>query len=270
MLFVRILLNKLFSLVIVLNELTMKFIKYPFYIFLRIWFYLMMGLPLIIFAPILIVLTFKQSWYPLFFKVARVWGSFILLASGFIPVRKSGVFNKSGESFMIIGNHTSMLDIMLMLHTVKNPFVFVGKKELTKIPVFGYFYRRTCILVDRGDSKSRRKVFEQAEARIKQGLSICIFPEGGVPEDETLILDQFKDGAFRLAIEHQLPILPLLFPDNKKRFSYSFLSGSMGKTRSYILPIITTNAIEIKNKLELRKKTYTIMYNKLSKLIESS
>ena len=245
----------------------MKFIKYPFYLFLRIWFYLMMGLPLIIFAPILIVLTFKQSWYPLFFKVARLWGSFVLLASGFLPIRKNGVFNQPGKSFMIIGNHTSMLDIMLMLHTVKNPFVFVGKKELTKIPVFGYFYKRTCILVDRGDSKSRREVFERAESKIKQGLSICIFPEGGVPEDETILLDRFKDGAFRLAIEHHLPILPLLFPDNKKRFSYTFFSGSFGKTRSYILPEISTANLKITDKAKLKSEVYELMLQNLKAVL---
>ena len=248
----------------------MKFIKYPFYIFLRIWFYLMMGWPLIIFAPILIILTLKQSWYPAFFKLARFWGILVLFTSGFIPFRKNGVFNKPGESFMIIANHTSMLDVMLMLHTIKNPFVFVGKKELSKIPVFGFFYKRTCILVDRNNSKSRREVFEQAEARIKQGLSICIFPEGGVPEDETVVLDSFKDGAFRLAIEHRLPVLPLLFPDNKKRFSYTFLSGSVGKTRSYILSIVTTNDLKLTDKATLKQKLYTIMHKNLLKLKEIS
>src|SRR5690606_40937551 len=65
-------------------------------------------------------------------------------------------------------------------------------------------------------------------SRLKQGLSICIFPEGGVP-DSSILLDDFKDGAFRLAIDHQIPIVPITFYDNKKRFSYKFLSGSPGK-----------------------------------------
>ena len=69
-------------------------------------------------------------------------------------------------------------------------------------------------------------VFEQCQDRIAQGLSICIFPEGGVPDDESIILDPFKDGAFRMAIEHQLPIAPLVLPDNKKRFSYTFFRNS--------------------------------------------
>ena len=115
---------------------------------------------------------------------------------------------------MFVANHTSMTDIMLMLAVNKKPFVFVGKVELAKIPLFGYFYKRTCILVDRANSKSRMAVFERAQKRLNSGLSICIFPEGGVPDDESIVLDEFKDGAFRIAIEHQLPIVPIVFFDN--------------------------------------------------------
>ena len=75
-----------------------------------------------------------------------------------------------------------MLDIMLMFSIIRyHPFVFVGKKELAKIPLFGYFYKRTSILVDRSNAISRKKVFSYAQDRIKQGLSICIFQKEGFP-----------------------------------------------------------------------------------------
>ena len=90
---------------------------------------------------------------------------------------------------MFVANHTSMLDIMLMFYSTKNPFVFVGKKELGKIPLFGYIYKRTCILVDRGNAKSRVEAFRRAEIRLNEGLSVCIFPEGGVPNDLNILLD---------------------------------------------------------------------------------
>ena len=115
------------------------------------------------------------------------------------------------KSYMIVANHTSMTDIMLMLAILDNPFVFVGKQELAKIPLFGFFYKRTCILVDRNNAQSKRAVFDSAQNRLNRGLSVCIFPEGGVPDDESIVLDTFKDGAFRLAIEHQIPIIPILF-----------------------------------------------------------
>ena len=244
----------------------MQIILKPIYLLWRIWFYLMLGLPLVIFFPLLFTLTLKEKWYPLFYKAARKWAAFVMYTCGFVPVLKNGFFDKKGESFMFVANHVSMVDILLMFYTVKNPLVFVGKKELTKIPVFGLFFKRTCILVDRNNPKSRRDVFDQAEHKINLGLSICIFPEGGVPEDESIILDDFKDGAFRLAINHHLPIIPLVFPDNKKRFSYTFFSGSIGKCRAYILPTVNVTGIVLKNKMELKSKVRTLILEKLQQL----
>lgn len=163
---------------------------------------------------------------------------------------------------MFVANHTSMTDIMLMLYVTKNPFVFVGKMELAKIPLFGFFYKRTCILVDRDNPKSRREVFASAQNKLNQGLSVCIFPEGGVP-DENVVLDEFKDGAFRLAIDHNIPIAPMTFHDNKKRFSYTFFSGSLGKMRVKIHEIIPTGILELEDKRMLRLQTREIILNEL-------
>ena len=158
-----------------------------------------------------------------------------------------------------------MTDIMLMLLAVKNhPFVFVGKKELVKIPIFGFIYKRVCILVDRENSKSRFAVFERAQNRIQQGLSICIFPEGGVP-DESVLLDEFKDGAFRIAIEHQLTIIPVTFYDNKKRFSYTFFSGSPGKMRAKVHAPISTIGKTMNDKNLLKQEVRDIILSELQK-----
>lgn len=167
------------------------------------------------------------------------------------------------KSYMFVANHTSMSDIMLMLYAVKNPFVFVGKKELGKIPLFGFFYKRTCILVDRNNAKSRKDVFDAAQERLKAGLSICIFPEGGVPEDEDVVLDSFKDGAFRLAIDHQIPIVPMTFHDNKKRFSYTFLSGSPGRMRVKSHKFVFTNEVSKENKRGVKDDVRSIILNEL-------
>ena len=165
---------------------------------------------------------------------------------------------------MFVANHTSMTDIMLMLVAVKNPFVFVGKKELAKIPLFGFFYKRTCILVDRSSAKSRQAVFLRAQRRLKQGLSICIFPEGGVPE-EYVMLDSFKDGAFRLAINHQIPVVPMTFIDNKKRFSYTFFSGGPGPMRAIIHNFISTEGLKTEDTKALNDKTRTLISDELLK-----
>lgn len=246
----------------------MKLLKSLFWILWRIWFYLMMGVPIILMLPFLLLSIAKENWYPYFFVMARIWAKFILFSCGFYYRIDAEQEIDPKKSYMFVANHTSMTDIMLMLAVVRNPFVFVGKKELAKIPLFGFFYKRTCILVDRSSSRSRMEVFNRAEKRLAQGLSICIFPEGGVPDDESVLLDEFKDGAFRLAIEHQIPILPMTFPDNKKRFSYTFFSGSPGLMRVFIHQPVPTTGKTAENKKdikEVKEVVRGIMYNQLSK-----
>ncbi len=222
-----------------------------------------MAIPILIMLPFLVISIWTEKGYPYFFKMARLWAKFILFGMGFYyKVEKSQELD-SNKSYMIVANHTSMADIMLMLAVIKNPFVFVGKKELSKIPLFGFFYKRTCILVDRSCSKSRMEVFNSAEKRIKRGLSVCIFPEGGVPNDEKIVLDTFKDGAFRLAIEHQIPILPITFGDNKKRFSYTFFSGSPGIMRVKIHSLVQTLGKKGVDRKEIKEEVYDIIHKQL-------
>jgi len=240
----------------------MKLLKYPFWILYRIWFYILVALPIIIMFPILVISILRESWYPFFFKLARFWAKFILFGMGFnYKIEREQIPEKS-KSYMFIANHTSMADIMLMLVSVKNPFVFVGKKELANIPLFGFFYKRTCILVDRSSERSRKAVFLRAQRRLQSGLSICIFPEGGVP-DHKIVLDEFKDGAFRLAINHQIPIVPITFADNKKRFSYVFFSGGPGKIRVKIHEFLTTKGLTTNETKALNLQAREIILNQL-------
>jgi 1-acyl-sn-glycerol-3-phosphate acyltransferase len=243
----------------------MKLFKYLFWLLYRIWFYLLVLLPIILLFPLILITILSEKSYPLFFKIARLWARVILIGMGFRYSIKGTENFEEGKSYMLVANHTSMTDIMLMLLAVKNhPFVFIGKKELVNIPIFGFIYKRVCILVDRENSKSRFAVFERAQKRIQQGLSICIFPEGGVP-DESILLDEFKDGAFRIAIEHQLTIVPITFYDNKKRFSFTFFSGSPGKMRAKIHPTIETIGKTMDDKLHLKQHVREIILSELQK-----
>lgn len=240
----------------------MKAFKYIFWTIYRIWFYVLVTIPIVVMLPILMISILKESWYPLFFKLARIWSWFILIGMGF-KVKIERYQNPDPKnSYMFVANHTSMADIMLMLATVKNPFVFVGKAELAKIPLFGFFYKRTCILVDRSDQKSRQGVFKRAQKRLNQGLSICIFPEGGVTDENTL-LDEFKDGAFRLAINHQIPVVPIVFADNKKRFPFTFFSGGPGRMRVKILNFISTEGFTNKECKTLNENVRQLILKQL-------
>lgn len=222
-----------------------------------------MAVPIIVMFPFLIASILTESGYPYFFRMARIWAKFILFGMGFYYKIERDTSLEPHKSYMLVANHTSMIDIMLMLVAIKKPFVFVGKKELVKIPLFGFFYKRTCILVDRNCSRSKHGVFERAQKRIDQGLSICIFPEGGVPDDESILLDSFKDGAFRLAIDHQLPIVPISFADNKKRYSYTFFSGSPGILRVRIHSLEETLGLPMTAKNSIKTQVWKTIHAQL-------
>jgi len=241
----------------------MNIFKYPFWILYRAWFYVLVIIPILVLLPLLLISITKEKWYPLFFRLARIWSKTILIGMGFNWKIDRFESLEEHKSYMFIANHTSMIDIMLMLVAVKNhPFVFVGKKELAKIPLFGYFYRKTCILVDRSSPKSRQAVFLRAQKRLQSGLSICIFPEGLVPEEE-VTLSTFKDGAFRLAINHNIDVVPITFYDNKKRFSYSFFSGGPGILRVGIHKFLKTKHLDNGDTRELNKTAYDTIFKSL-------
>jgi len=120
-------------------------------------------------------------------------------------------------------------------------------------------------MVDRTDSGSRTGVYRRAQRRLSQGLSICIFPEGGVPDDETVLLDEFKDGAFKMAIAHKIPIVPITFYDNKKRFSFSFFSGGPGQIRAKVHSFFETGILDETDKATLREEVRTAIHEELKR-----
>lgn len=242
----------------------LKFVKNSAFLLYRIWFYLLVALPMIIFFPFLLLTTLTEKTYDQFYWLARnVWAKFILFGMGMLPVIKWQQKLDRNKSYMLVANHTSMLDIMLMLYVSKNPFVFVGKAELAKIPLFGFFYKRVCILVDRSNAKSRAAVYKAVQARLSQGLSICIFPEGGVPEKE-VILDAFKDGAFRMAIRHNIPIVPMVFYDCKKRLPWEIFGGSPGKLRVQVFPFIGTEILGVEDTSTIKNQTRTLILKEIN------
>lgn len=239
----------------------MKVIRVFFSSLWRLWFYLWMVIVILILSPVLLFTIQSEKTYPAFFKVARIWAILTFYGIGMrYHIEEEHPLEK-GRSYMFIANHTSMLDVMMMLILVKdNPFVFVGKAELAKIPVFGYFYKRTCILVDRKDAASKKRVFDSAQERLSRGLSICIFPEGGVTDDRSIILDTFKDGAYRLAIDHQIPIVPLAFGRLRHYFPFVWGIGHPGIVPVRIYAPIETTGLTMADRKELKDSTFDLLY----------
>ena len=198
-----------------------------------------------------------------------LWSDLILFFMGMFPRRNKKLVTKPGFAYIFVANHISMIDVMLLVSTVKkNPLVFIGKKELEKIPIFGYVYKKTMILVDRSSNESKKQVFEQTKEKLMTGISIGIFPEGTVPELE-VELAPFKHGAFTMAIEHQVPIVPITFLDNKKRFPWSFggllggSKGSPGRLRVKIHDPIDTKGMIKEDRIKLSNDVRELMLQDL-------
>ncbi len=236
--------------------------KYIFWTLWRIWFYVLIFIVIVILSPLLIVSLSIEKLYPFFMKLARIWALVVFYGMGFRYDKKQWQKIDEKQSYIFVANHTSMMDIMLMLILIKNPFVFIGKKELGKLPIFGFFYKRACILVDRSSAQSRRESIQKAQEKLNKGLSICIFPEGGVPEPE-VVLDNFKDGAFRLAIDFQIPIVAMTFVGLKQGFSYNFFSGKPMKIDVYMHALFETKGMEMKDKNQLKEEVYQTILSKL-------
>ena len=240
----------------------MKLLKNIFRFCWRIWFYAWVFFTILFALPILIFVISFDSLYKTFFKIAIAWGKTILFVMGFKTVVESEEEILPDKSYLFIANHASLIDVMLMLSVMKNPAVFVGKKEVRKLPVFGYVARKTSILVDRDDPESRKEVYISAQEKLNQGLSIVIFPEGLVPE-ENVTLAPFKNGAFRLAIEHQIPIIPMTFYDVKKRFSWRFFGGWPGELRVKIHKFIQTKGLTMDDMETTKQQAFDTIYKEL-------
>nr|WP_262908778.1 lysophospholipid acyltransferase family protein [Chryseobacterium turcicum] len=165
------------------------------------------------------------------------------------------------KQYVIISNHTSIMDIMLPCILFPNhQLCYVGKKELMKIPIFGTIYKRICVMVDRSSARSRADVYRRCAEKMEEGNSIVIFPEGGVPDDTSIVLDEFKDGAFTLSSKHNSPIAVFTFVGLKEIFPFDNSKGHPGKVKVFFNGILepTDSPKNLKQSaFEMIKKTLT-------------
>ncbi len=241
----------------------MKIIKIPFLLIWRMWFYILMIGTVLLMAPFLLVLTAKESYYPAFWKLVRAWSYVLVYGMGFNIKKQIDQELDRNQSYIFCPNHASFMDPFVLIVLSKNPIVFVGKKELVKIPIFGFFYKRVVIMVDRSSPKSRKRVFEMAKKRLQGGTSIGIFPEGLVPSKD-VVLAPFKKGAFSLAIEYQIPVVPQTYYDGKRLFSWNFLKGGLGTFRVKQHKFIDTRGVKISDVEKIKENTFQAIYNELS------
>ena len=163
--------------------------------------------------PLLMVPVAFPSAFKLVGIINRWWAKLILIFS-FLPYRIDVRGKLDGDrQYIFCPNHFSYLDIPTMgLNPVNS--LFVGKNDMEKIPLFGFMYRRLHITVNRSKLKSRFESMVKTMQALDEGKSLVIYPEGGIISTTPPEMALFKDGAFRAAIEKQIPIVPVTIPHN--------------------------------------------------------
>ncbi|WP_419868845.1 lysophospholipid acyltransferase family protein [Chryseobacterium sp. CT-SW4] len=221
----------------------------------RFWLLILAFILTILFGIPVYILSFSKKHYKYAYKFIRLWcfGMFYGMGFRYELINLTDKKIDKQRQYVFVSNHTSLMDIMLpCILFPDHPLCFVGKKELVRIPIFGTIYKRICVMVDRKSARSRAEVYRRCAEKMEEGNSIVIFPEGGVPDDTSIILDDFKDGAFILSSKHHAPLAVYTFVGLKEMFPFDNSRGYPGKVKVYFNDIIEP----IPDQKEMKAMTY--------------
>jgi 1-acyl-sn-glycerol-3-phosphate acyltransferase len=213
---------------------------------------------LIFFLPSMLSHLFKdyKKGQDYFIAVSRLWISIWLPIVG-CPLKVKGKENFiEGESYIVLFNHNAFLDVPLSAPYIPAGNKTIAKDSFTKVPIFGWFYKRGAILVDRKNERSRVKSYEQMKKVLAANIHMCIYPEG-TRNRTAEPLKQFYDGAFKLAVDTQKDIIPTLILNTKKAMpihkTFYLLPTPL---QMHFLPAVSAKNISAK---DLKEKVFNIM-----------
>ena len=196
----------------------------------------------------------------LIYKACLLWDRAWITLVGMRYVELPALAPDPEKPYVFVANHISYLDIpMILLVVRRRAFRVLGKTEMRRIPIFGYIYSRAVVMVDRSSPDQRSKSARELIGVLRQGISVFIFPEGTFNETGRP-LKTFYDGAFRIAIETQTPIKPILFLDTYERMHYSSIfSLNPGRLRTVYLPEVSVEGLTMDNLQTLKERVFRMM-----------
>ncbi len=197
------------------------------------------------------------------YRVCGIWADLWLFSIG---IHHKNVYESphdKSRQFIFVANHLSYFDAPVIVKSLRQPVRVLGRSEMSRLPFFGFIYRNAIVTVDRSSPEHRARSVRILKSVVRKGISIFIFPEGTLNETRQP-LKEFFDGAFRIAIETQTPIKPILFLDSYNRLSYeSILSLSPGRSRSVFLNEISVKGLTPKDVNTLKQTVFSLMEKKL-------
>jgi 1-acyl-sn-glycerol-3-phosphate acyltransferase len=242
----------------------MRYLLFPFQLLWRLWFFTLAIITFLLFFPLFAVLLSSRKWFPAVFRLKRIWGHVILYGTGIIyTIKKETALDKS-TAYIFCPNHFSYLDIVLMYAVIPIYFHTMGKAELQKIPLFSRFFKRMNIPVNRKSNKDSHRAFLRAGSDLEKAISITLYPEGGI-QSTFPQMARFKNGPFRLAIEKQVPIVPVTFLDNWRLLPDSFkrTPGRPGRSRVILHKPIETKGMTDADLITLKQCVFDVIDKEL-------
>lgn len=214
-----------------------------------------LSLPLIVLP---IVLLGEKNGGPIAYFFLKSWGFLFGLFSGirFKTANRRDV--PRSQAFVYVCNHNSYLDSPAFVLAIPGQFRPLGKVEMKKIPIFGWIYPYVVIMVDRNSLESKRRSMRILKQKLSEGISIFIFPEGKMNQsDETLL--PFHDGAFRIAIETQTPLLPMVILNSRRLMPRQQFQPRPGTITTRFLSPIATTGLKLADLPQLKQKVAALM-----------
>jgi 1-acyl-sn-glycerol-3-phosphate acyltransferase len=241
---------------IFLAPIRILYCLYAFVVFMAL---MIIVIPIVFFA----LLFGKIRGGNLIFRICSYWADIWFLLIGIYHKNIYEVAHDKSKPYIFVANHISYLDAPIIVKTIRQPVRVLGKIETSEIPLFGFIYRNAIVTVDRSHASKRANSVRILKSVLKKKISIFMFPEGTFNDTNNALKD-FYDGAFRISIETQTPVKPVLFINAYDRLHYdSILSLSPGISRSVFLEEISVEGLTLKDVQMLRQKTYNIMEDAL-------
>jgi 1-acyl-sn-glycerol-3-phosphate acyltransferase len=191
----------------------MRILTFLYTIWATFWFVFLF----LLLFPLFWLFLQKPEWKPKAHYLNRLWGKVFFPIIGIRFDIKYEFEPDVNKTYVFCANHFSYVDIAAMGVIIKNYYAFVGKSSIKGVPLFGYMFAKLHIQVDRGDKNSRVTSLTRSIKALQSGRSVMIFPEGGIwSKDFQKMALPLKDGGFSMAIQQQIPIVPITLLNNHK------------------------------------------------------
>lgn len=239
----------------------MSLLRYLYFFYSVLVFVVLL---MIIFPIVLLAALFgKLRGGTMIYYLCMFWADAWFFLTGIFHRNIYEAPHDKNKQYIFVVNHISYLDGPVLVKTIRQPLRALGKIEMEKIPLFGFIYSYAVVKVDRSDAEHRAKSIRNLKSVLGKGVSIIIFPEGTFNTTHQP-LKSFYDGAFRIAIETQTPLKPVLFLDAYSRMPYhSVFSLNPGRSRSVFLEEIPVEGLTADDIPALRERAFACMEERL-------